>query len=134
MLLCYASRHNSTKSDDGRVGRRAPTSTKTTLKRALKATSLNVDITSTKSDDGRCYHTILYRRERRRARWLQGAQRHTPIYLSLSLSLYIYIYMCMYIYIYRERERRYNAQATPNLPTNIVGFKGFDSSIILIYR
>ena len=39
--------------------------------------------------------------------------------ISLSLSIYIYIYM------YRP---------TPNPPTNIVDFRGFDSSTILILR
>ena len=70
----------------------------------------------------------------------------------------MYTYECVYIhiYIYREREREicihiqginavvyehlqvptsdWHALSTPNLPTNTVGFGGFDSSIILILR
>ena len=45
---------------------------------------------------------------------------------SLSLSLYIYIYIYIYIYM--------RPPDTPNLPTNIVDCRGFDSSIILILR
>ena len=45
--------------------------------------------------------------------------------------------MYIYIYIYIERERCICVQDvsdTANLPTNIVDFRGFDSSIISILR
>ena len=47
----------------------------------------------------------------------------------------IYIYIYIYIYTYPEARRRWaylSAPATPNLPTNIVDFRGFDTNIILI--
>ena len=72
-----------------------------------------------------------------------------------SVCIYVCVYICIYIYIYiyicsyegpaglravrRQRRRGHLAAgalkgATPTSPTNIVGFRGFDSSIILIYR
>ena len=75
------------------------------------------------------------------------------------MCIYIYIYMCAYIYIYTYVECLYAILLhaltcqmhyvhrslplslfmqicalwhTPNLPTNIVDFGGFDSNIILI--
>ena len=59
--------------------------------------------------------------------------------------MYIYIYIYIYICARSERARlarRFAARAPPvrssrptsNLPTNIVDFRGFDSSIILISR
>ena len=74
----------------------------------------------------------------------------TYIYIYIYVLLYIYIYVYIYIYIYTYivneetgkkgfaygtmtvvlRRRR----ATPNLPTNIVNFRGFDSSMILNLR
>ena len=53
------------------------------------------------------------------------------------MYMYMYMYMCIYIYIYRERERererhRQVPESTANLRTNILDFRGFDSSIILI--
>ena len=49
---------------------------------------------------------------------------------------YIYIYICIhiYIYIYSFGRRAAVQLRTPNPPTNIVDFRGFDSSIILIVR
>ena len=46
--------------------------------------------------------------------------------ISLSLSIHIYIYICEYI--------SNGVGTTPNLPTNIVDVRGFDSSIILNLR
>ena len=69
--------------------------------------------------------------------------------LSLSLSIYIYIYLFMYARgCHHTRPHRpvaradasqartptTNVRQTANLPTNIVDFGGFDSSIILVLR
>ena len=70
------------------------------------------------------------------------------VYIYIYMYIYIYIYIHMYMYIQPESppsgswplERccRYWSPGVPaelpmpNLPTNIVGFRGFDSSIILI--
>ena len=73
---------------------------------------------------------------------------------TVCMCIYIYIYCIIYIYIYMLPKRPSifyhgmqttvpNKKAyfciriveeydTPNLPTNIVDFRGFDSSIILI--
>ena len=51
------------------------------------------------------------------------------------MYIYIYTYICIYIYIYIYILFYIClVSSTPNLPTNIVGFRGFDSSIILILR
>ena len=71
--------------------------------------------------------------------------------MYIYVYIYIYIYTCVYIYIYREREReRYSyihtgywscasrstlqGQITANFRTNIMDFRGFDSSIVLTER
>ena len=70
------------------------------------------------------------------------------IYIYRYIHMYVYIYIYMYtLYEYniptrspRNSSRRYptskwgyrGAPDTPNLPTNIVDFRGFDSSVILI--
>ena len=59
------------------------------------------------------------------------------IYLSIYLSLSLYIYIHIYIHIQHNGAKGKFAcqpRGTPNLPTNIVDFGGFDSSIILILR
>ena len=48
------------------------------------------------------------------------------VYMCIYICIYTYIYTHIYIYIYILRG------VTPNLPTDIVDFRGFDSSIILI--
>ena len=72
-------------------------------------------------------------------------------YIHVCVYIYIYIYIHMYIiYLYiisilgsaSERAKGWGAAwaarplgrsaSTPNLPTNIVDFRGFDSSTILI--
>ena len=69
------------------------------------------------------------------------------IYTHIHIHLYIYIYVYVYTYIHTTPARpptAWRQQAsvwpalrlegnTPNLPTNIVDFRGFDSSTILIY-
>ena len=73
------------------------------------------------------------------------------MYVYIYIYIYIYVYVCMcvcvyiYIYIYIDiyiylcfwgggcRLLQYSA-CTPNRHTNIVGFRGFDSIIILIKR
>ena len=74
-------------------------------------------------------------------------------HVYVSLSIYIYMYVCVYIYIYiyiyiapgcphsargsRARRRPPPGRQTwntPNPPTKIVDFRGFDSTIILILR
>ena len=47
---------------------------------------------------------------------------HIYIYIYIERERYIYIYIYIYIYL----------SGTANLPTDIVDFGGFDSSIILI--
>ena len=71
---------------------------------------------------------------------------YISIYISISLSICIYIYIYIYIYnVYRPRapseaarERTARSErdgtTTPSPPTNIVDFRGFDSSTILISR
>ena len=39
------------------------------------------------------------------------------------------MHICIYVYMYSSGDRY-----TPNLPTNIVGFRGLDSSIMLFAR
>ena len=74
------------------------------------------------------------------------------MYIHICIYIYIYIYIerdiCIYVCmcVHREREREREREraimdcprclrdSTPNLPTDIVGFRGFDSSIILILR
>ena len=77
---------------------------------------------------------------------------HTYVLIIIIICIYIYIYTHIHIYIYIERERYYlyvciytytythihthirGGEGTANLPTNIVDFRGFDSSVILIER
>ena len=66
------------------------------------------------------------------------------IYIYIYTQIYIYIHVYIYIYIYIAwQAMRLPARPTPcratrprvgtaNPPTNIVGFGGLDSSIILI--
>ena len=64
------------------------------------------------------------------------------IYIERERGTYIYIYnVCIYIYIYISCQelatgphQELATAYTPNPPTNIVGFRGLDSSIILILR
>ena len=62
------------------------------------------------------------------------------IYIYICVCVYINknIYVCIYIYIYTyTHEYTYTSLRrghTPNLPTNIVDFRGFGSSIILTLR
>ena len=71
---------------------------------------------------------------------------YLSICLSLYLSLSLYIHIYIHIHTYPVRSSRLRRRppcqirrgvtrcTTPNLPTNIVDFGGFDSSIILILR
>ena len=83
---------------------------------------------------------------------------HISLSLSLSLSIYIYIYTYIHraliylglvylahpLLVFIARTSAHNPHMifyggldigfTPNLPTNIVDFRGFDSSIISILR
>ena len=54
-------------------------------------------------------------------------------YVYVYIYIYIYAQTCTYIYIYIHTSLARSARpGTANLPTNIVDFKGFDSSIIII--
>ena len=55
--------------------------------------------------------------------------RHIYIYIYVCICMYVCMYVYIYIYIYNT-----NNTTTANPPTNIVGFRGLDSSIILIIR
>ena len=62
---------------------------------------------------------------------------YTNICYVLYVCVYIYIYIHTYVYTYTHRApklRREKMALTPNLPTNIVDFRGFDSNLILILR
>ena len=63
----------------------------------------------------------------------------------MYIYIYIYIYGCselavvgvrrnavVFLSVERNRARCVTQSRTPNLPTNIVDFRGFDSSTILI--
>ena len=59
--------------------------------------------------------------------------------MHIHIIRYTYIYIYIYIYIYNQLVGasqcsiwRRKDGATANLPTNIVDFRGFDSSIVLI--
>ena len=64
--------------------------------------------------------------------------------LSIYIYIYTYIYICIYIYIYIYIHTYIHTHihiyiytyivCLPNLPTDIVDFRGFDSSTILIER
>ena len=67
---------------------------------------------------------------------------HISLSLSLSICVYIYIYIYIYTYIisiiallpfHATRSGPCaSTRVTPNLPTNIVDFRGFDSNITLM--
>ena len=81
---------------------------------------------------------------------------HTYIYIYIYIYTYIHVYVCVYIYIYiyiyithtllfRSWARWAPLSSSappcpgpgtvaPNLPTNIVDFRGFDSCTILNFR
>ena len=46
--------------------------------------------------------------------------------------MYVYMYVYMYMYMYMIQVE--TNLAAPNLPANIVGFRGSDSSVILTLR
>ena len=67
------------------------------------------------------------------------------IYIHIHIHTYTHIDICVYIYIYIHSSTWYSILltyyygsclccATPNLPTNIVDFRRFDSSTILIKK
>ena len=69
---------------------------------------------------------------------------YTHAYIHTCIQTYIHIYIYIYLYIQsshtahppesKHQNPRLEMTGTPNLPTNIVDFRGFDSSIILILR
>ena len=66
-------------------------------------------------------------------------ERDTFIYIYIYIHiLYIHMFICLFIFIAESLGlwgfRRIPFSYTANLPSNIVGFKGFDSSTILIQR
>ena len=95
----------------------------------------------------------------RRPPWRRSASARASVCVYIYIYIYVYIYIVyiyienytsstciyiyIYIYIYVERERDihtstyiyiYRRYDTPNPPTNIVDFRGFDSSIMLCFR
>ena len=64
--------------------------------------------------------------------------------MYIHKTIYIYIYICVYIYIYIHTHIHTHTHlpsfaaafrtrsTTPNFPTNIVDFRGFGSSVIVI--
>ena len=62
---------------------------------------------------------------------------YTPVCIYIYIYIYIYIcaycicmYICMYVYIYEIR----SDPITPSPPIKSLGFRGFDSSRLLILR
>ena len=51
--------------------------------------------------------------------------------MYMHMYMYIYIYIYVYVYVYVAQSR---VSTTANLPTNIIEFTGFDSSIMLCLR
>ena len=56
---------------------------------------------------------------------------HIVIYLYIYTHIHTYVYIYIYIYI-GNRQADPKLQDTPDLPTNIVDFRLFDSSVILV--
>ena len=57
------------------------------------------------------------------------------VYIYIYNCIYIYIYICIHVYTYVIYILNICIYVyTPNLPTNIVDFRGFGSSIMLCLR